>query len=148
MKIKAQVRDDAPVTEDNMRRAVATRQSRTPQAVSVQFLPSRRSLLIGFVDQSAIALPVAKFPELEALDPAELDRLTIGFGGQALCLEERDLHLSIQGMIAVSDALMGLAASMVAASNGRRVSAAKAQAARMNGRKGGRPRKPSVDPST
>ncbi len=144
MRIKAPVYDDVPVTEDGMRRAAATRQSRTPQAVSVQFLPSRRSLLIGFVDQSAIALPVAKFPELEALDPAELDRLAIGFGGQALCLEEKDLHMSIQGMISASDALMGLAASMVAASNGRRVSAAKSVAARANGRKGGRPRKVSA----
>ncbi|HEY1395080.1 DUF2442 domain-containing protein [Roseateles sp.] len=141
MRIKAQLVDDVPVTEDGMRRAVATRQSRTPQAVSVQFLPSRQSLLIGFADQSAIALPIVKFPELDALDPAELDRLAIGFGGQALCLEEKDMHISIQGMIAASDSLMGLAASMVAASNGRRISAAKSEAARANGRKGGRPRK-------
>jgi hypothetical protein len=145
MRIKAQVFEDVPVTEDSMRRAVATRQSRTPQAVSVQFLPSRQSLLIAFADQSAIALPIAKFPELEALDPAELDRLAIGFGGQALCLEEKDMHMSIQGMLSASDALMGLAASMVAASNGRRISAAKSEAARANGRKGGRPRKAPSD---
>jgi|APAra7269097635_1048570.scaffolds.fasta_scaffold02142_5 hypothetical protein len=145
MRIKARVYEDSPVTEDSMRRAAAMRQSRTPKAVSVQFLPSRQSLLIGFLDQSAIALPVAKFPELDALDPAELDRLTISFGGQALCLEERDMHISIQGMIAASEALMGLAASMVAANNGRRVSAAKAEAARANGRRGGRPRKLGTD---
>lgn len=141
MRIKAPAVEDSPITADSMRRAEATRQSRTPQAVTVQFLPSRQSLLIGFQDQSAIALPIAKFPELESLDPAELDRMTIGFGGQALCLDEKDMHLSIQGMVATSEVLMGLAASVIAARNGRRVSAAKAEAARTNGRKGGRPRK-------
>ena len=115
-----------------------------PRAVSVSFLPARQSILIGFEDDSAIAIPIAKYPELHLLDPEELDKLSVGFGGQALCLDERDLHLSVQGLIAESKALMGLAASMVASTNGRRVSAAKAAAARANGLKGGRP--PKVQP--
>jgi len=58
-----------------------------------------------------------------------------------LCCEARDLHVSISGLIATSQPLMDLAASMVASRNGRKSSAAKSAAARANGKKGGRPRK-------
>lgn len=52
--------------------------------------------------------------------------------------------MSIAGMISASKPLMDMAASVIASRNGRQSSAAKAEAARANGRKGGRPRKPDV----
>jgi hypothetical protein len=98
-------------------------------------------VLIGFADQSAVALPVRNYPELAELSPVELDRLTIGFGGSLLCLDERDLHVSIAGLVQASQPPMELTATVIAARNGSRSSAAKALAVRKNGRKGGRPRK-------
>ena len=83
-----------------------------------------KPLLIGFADQSAVWLPVKNYPDLSAL-----------------CLEARDLHVSIAGLVSASQPLMDLAATVIAVRNGSRRTEAKAQASRENGRKGGRPRK-------
>ena len=143
-KIVARQRVDEPVTDDVLAKAIErgrARRSQRLQATAVQYLPARKCVLIGFADQSAVALPVKKYPELAALSSSELENLALGFGGSALCLEERDLHVSIAGLVSASKPLMALAASMIAARNGSRSSAAKAMAARENGLKGGRPRK-------
>jgi len=110
-------------------------------ASTVEFLPTQKALLIGFTDQCAIALPIKNYPELAHLSIQELESLELGFGGSAVCLEARDLHVSIAGLISASVPLMEIAATMIAARNGSRSSSAKAQAARENGAKGGRPRK-------
>ena len=102
---------------------------------------AQQSLLIGFSDQSAALLPVKNYPELSALGVAELEGLAIGYGGTALCLEARDLHVSIAGLVSASQPLMDLAATVIAVRNGSRRTEAKAQASRENGGKGGRPRK-------
>jgi hypothetical protein len=67
--------------------------------------------------------------------------LQLGVGGTAICLDERDLHISIVGLVAASDSLLALATAVTASRNGSRSSAAKAKASRENGSKGGRPRK-------
>ena len=90
---------------------------------------------------SVAYLPVKNYPELSALGVAELEGLAIGHGGTALCLEARDLHVSIAGLVSASQPLMDLAATVIAVRNGSRRTEAKAQASRENGRKGGRPRK-------
>jgi hypothetical protein len=109
-------------------------------AASVQYLPALQSVLIGFADESAIALPVGNYPELAELSPAELERLTIGFGGNALCLDELGLHVSIAGLVQASQPLMELAATVIAARNGSRSSAANALGPQERP-EGGRPRK-------
>jgi hypothetical protein len=68
-------------------------------------------------------------------------RLELGFGGSALCLDSHDLHVSIASLVSASEPLMELASTVIATRNGRSKSDAKAQAARENGQKGGRPRK-------
>lgn len=98
-------------------------------------------LAIGFEDGSAVVLPLKHYPEFGDFAEADFQDLQVGFAGTALCHEGKDLHLSIAGMIQASKPLMDLAASVIASRNGRQSSLAKAQAARANGRKGGRPRK-------
>lgn len=100
-----------------------------------------RHLAIGFEDGSAVVLPLDRYPEFDDFAEADLQALQVGFAGTALCHDGKDLHLSIVGMIQASKPLMDLAASVIASRNGRQSSLAKAQAARANGRKGGRPRK-------
>ena len=97
--------------------------------------------MIGFGDDSAVVLPIKNYPELAALKKTDIARLTLGFAGSALCLDDHDLHISIAGMIAASEPLMSMASVIIASRNGSQVSAAKASAARANGLKGGRPRK-------
>jgi hypothetical protein len=109
-------------------------------ATGVQYVPTLKSLLISFVDHSAVALPIKNYPELAALDEAELNALELGFAGSALCLDTRDLHVSIAGLVSASQPLMAMAASLMAFRNGSKSSSAKAESARLNGQKGGRPR--------
>jgi hypothetical protein len=142
--VKARERFDEPVTAEVLARAVERgNKRRIPRlhAIAVQYVVDFKALLVSFADGSAIAFPVANYPEFAGLSKRELDSVEVGFGGSALCLESGDLHVSIAGLVSASQPLMELAAVVIAARNGSRVSEAKTQAARANGQKGGRPRK-------
>lgn len=146
--MKAADKFDGPVTAQVLAQAVERGRKRRTQglhATAVQYLPLRKCLLIDFADQSAVALPVKNYRELAKLSASDLENVTVGFGGSALCLDARDLHVSIAGLVFASKPMMALATSMIATRNGSRSSAAKAQAARENGHKGGRPRKRAAD---
>jgi len=135
---------DEPVTAEVLARAVergGKRRMPGLHATAVQYVVDFKALLVGFADGSAIAFPIANYPEFADLSKRELGEIEVGFGGAALCLDSRDLHVSIAGLVSASQPLMELAAVVVAARNGSRISEAKAQAARANGQKGGRPRK-------
>lgn len=68
-------------------------------------------------------------------------RLKLGMEGIAICLDEKDLHISIVGLVVASESLMALSVAVTASLNGSRSSVTKAQTSRENGMKGGRPRK-------
>ena len=134
---------DTPLTPEMLAQAVVRGRKRMDQGVhatAVRYVPALKSLLVGFIDHSAVVLPVKNYPELADLARADLEAFTVGFGGSALCLDARDLHISIAGLVSASQPLMDMAASLVAARNGRKSSPAKLEAARANGRKGGRPK--------
>ncbi|GGL63705.1 hypothetical protein GCM10009091_51890 [Pseudomonas brenneri] len=140
--VKAKVRPDAPITETDIDKAVARgRKLKRVYANASSVRYEDDCISIGFGDGSRIVLPVAGLVEFEGFSVQDFQKLEVGFGGKALCCEGRDLHVSISGLIATSQPLMDLAASMVASRNGRKTSAAKSEAARANGKKGGRPRK-------
>ncbi|MNG14960.1 hypothetical protein D3C84_987550 [compost metagenome] len=86
-------------------------------------------------------LPAKNYPEFDGFDDRDFAQLKVGFSGTALCHEGRDLQVSIAGLISASKPLMDMASSVIASRNGRQSSVAKAEAARANGKKGGRPRK-------
>jgi len=141
--MKAPTRFDEPVTSAVLDQAIERGRKRASvgvRATAVQYLPQLGSLLFSFLDHSAVALPVSNYPELAALDESDLQALTLGFGGSALCLKARDLHVSIAGLVSASQPLMDMAASLVAVRNGQKSSTAKSAVARENGRKGGRPK--------
>ena len=141
--VKAQHHFDEPVTQNVLTHAIGRGPKRGGEgihATSVKYLPLLKSLLVSFADQSAFALPIKNYPELSALTPANLNKLTLGFGCSALCLEGCDLHVSIAGLVSASKPLMEMAATLIAARNGQKTSAVKVQASRINGQKGGRPR--------
>jgi hypothetical protein len=142
--IKAREDEDQPVTQQVLDQAIDQGRKRNAtdiQPIMLRFLSELNALAIGFSDQTALLLPVANYPELRELSVTELGQIELGFGGKAICLEHRDMHMSISGMISASESLMAVAGSLVAARNGRRISAAKATASKVNGAKGGRPRK-------
>lgn len=142
--VKAREHDDEVVTQDVLNQAISRGRKRSQcvlHATTLQFLGTLNALAIGFSDQTAVLLPVDNYVELRSLSREELDQLKLELAGSALCLEHRDLHLSIATLVSASEPLMAMAASVIAARNGRRSSQAKADAAKANGLKGGRPRK-------
>ncbi|KPC49944.1 DUF2442 domain-containing protein [Amantichitinum ursilacus] len=143
-RVRAKDGPDEVVTAEVLARAIERgrrRQATQLHATSVRYVSALQALLIGFADDSAVALPVRNYPEFAALDATEFDQLEICLEGAGLALESRDLHVSIAGLIAASEPLLKMAASVVAARNGSRSSEAKATASRINGQKGGRPRR-------
>lgn len=142
--VVAKDRFDEPVTDEVLRRATERGQQRRRLALhasAVQYVADSQALTIGFADQSAVVLPIKNYPELAKLSHTQLGRLSLGYAGSALCLDEQDLHVSIAGLVSASVPLMEMAATVVAARNGSRRSTIKSIAARQNGQKGGRPRK-------
>lgn len=143
--IEASTLADRPVTDALLGVAIRRGQARPKggfQATAVSFVDS--CLVVSFVDGSGVLLPVQHYPEFDGFEVEDFSELKVGFSGTALCHEGKDLHVSIAGMISASKPLMDMAASVIASRNGRQSSAAKAEAARANGRKGGRPRKPDA----
>ncbi|WP_131107590.1 DUF2442 domain-containing protein [Pseudomonas sp. Sample_10] len=140
--IRAGTLADRSVTDAVLDEAIQRGQVRHKnglRATSVTYVEP--CLAISFIDGSGVLLPVQHYPEFDEFDVEDFADLKVGFSGTALCHEGKDLHVSIAGMISASKPLMDMAASVIASRNGRQSSAAKAEAARANGRKGGRPRK-------
>jgi hypothetical protein len=148
--VKAKSHFDEVVTQEVLNQSIergSRRAGMGVHATSVQYVSFLESLLIGFADQSAVCLPIKNYPEFASLTEAELKGLELGFGGSALCSEARDLHVSIAGLVSASQPLMDMAATLTAARNGGKSSHVKAQAARTNGKNGGRPRLVRADPA-
>ena len=104
--VKNQTRFDEPVTQEVLTQAIERGRKRSGEglyATSVKYVPLLKSLLVSFADHSAVALPVKNYPELAALTSADLNKLSLGFGGSALCLDARDLHVSIAGLVSASE---------------------------------------------
>ncbi|MGE7958960.1 DUF2442 domain-containing protein [Pseudomonas sp. NPDC089530] len=140
--IKAKAPTVEALTEAALEQAIVRGESRCRSGLQAATLSYQEPCLaIGFADGTAILLPVQHYPEFEDFSPEELHQLELGFAGTAICHEGRDLQVSIAGLISASQPLMDMAAQVVASRNGSRSSEAKAQAARLNGKKGGRPRK-------
>jgi hypothetical protein len=143
--VEARILADRPVTDallDEAIRRGRVRQKSDLQATSVAFVAP--CLAVSFIDGSGVLLPVQHYSEFDDFEVEDFAELTVGFSGTALCHEAKDLHVSIAGMISASKPLMNMAASVIASRNGRQSSAAKAEAARANGRKGGHARKADV----
>jgi hypothetical protein len=76
----------------------------------------------------------------------ELGKLEVWPDGSAIELEERDIHISVHGLLtAILPAMLPSrsVAAMFASRGGQATSRAKRKSSRANGRKGGRPRKSS-----
>lgn len=115
--------------------------ARRPEVVELRYVPSTQTLRFGLADGSAVELPVARFPELAALSEAERHEVVLFAGGSAVMHEARDLHLLLAGLWADCPELCKLAQAVSAMRRGRANSPAKAEAARINGQRGGRPKK-------
>ncbi|WP_137176192.1 DUF2442 domain-containing protein [Massilia sp. HP4] len=116
--IRSRKREGSAVTDAVRERAIEKGNLRAqcePHATNVRYIPDSRSIALEFSDSTAVLLPIANYPELAPLSGSELARLTLGFGGTALCLEESDLDIAIAGLVAASALPKSLANAVVAA---------------------------------
>ena len=110
-----------------------------PRAADVEYRARERVLRIELTNGAAVILPVKLIPGLKRAAARDVRAVEILGRGGGLHWEDLDLDLSVPGLLSsVFAGPEGLAE--LGRIGDRRSSAAKAAAARRNGRNGGRPR--------
>jgi uncharacterized protein DUF2442 len=110
------------------------------RAKSVTYDGHHRRLAIEMMDGSLLAIPTAQIQGLKDASPAEIK--TVELAGDTLQWESLDLYYSVAGLAAGRFGTNSWMAEL-GRRGGKVSSKAKAAAARQNGLRGGRPRKPS-----
>ena len=124
--------------------AAATRAGRRaamsePRALGVSYRPKQHALRVELTNGATITLPVRLIPALMRAPPRDVRAVRVLGRGGGLHWARLELDLSVPAL--VSSVFAGRAwMAELGRVGGRRSSAAKATAARRNGRKGGRPR--------
>lgn len=114
------------------------------QAQAVRYVPDRDAIEIVINRNAGFLIPRAWIGALQNVPPADLFKLEVWPDGSAIEIEERDIHISVHGLLAAILPAMLPArtvAAIFASRGGQATSAAKRSSAQANGRKGGRPRK-------
>ncbi len=112
-----------------------------PHATAAAYSPEHDLIVIDLENGSKFAFPPKIAQGLERATQDQLSEIELTPGGYGLLWPKLDAALSIQGLI---QGVMGSTqwAKEFARKGGKTTSATKAAAARTNGSKGGRPRKP------
>ncbi len=110
-----------------------------PRAARATYRARDNSLLIELTNGAAITIPVKLIPGLKRATASDVRSVEVLGRGGRLHWETLDLDLSVPALVSSVFAGPEWMAEL-GRSGGTRSSAAKAAAARKNGRKGGRPR--------
>ena len=110
-----------------------------PRAVEAKYLTGSRHLRVRLTNGAIFSLPTSIIPELRDATSAQLAGIEILPGGDGLHWEALDFTISVPGLVA---SLFGRSVWMseLGRLGGARSTLAKAEAARRNGLRGGRPR--------
>jgi hypothetical protein len=121
------------------------RRRRGELAVSASYDPRSKRLHIELASGVAVSVPVSKVQGLTDIAASRIDSVQIDGNGYGLYWPKLDLDVSVPGLIA---GCFGTRVWMTALARhgGKSTSAAKASAARENGKKGGRPRGQTASP--
>lgn len=111
-----------------------------PHAIEARFVGRTSMLVVKFSNGASFAIDARKTPHLCDHSLAVLKNPRVTAGGDGIIFDEADLALNLPILLAPFVPLE-IARSRVAAESGSACTEKKAQAARANGAKGGRPRK-------
>lgn len=129
------------------RRAEAADRAAGRRALRAFFDRSSGRIMMELSNGAVFGFLPSRIPAIARLSNAELADVTVTPGGSGLEWEALDIQLSVAGIII--DALDPKSArSELARIAGKSRSSAKAAAARVNGKKGGRPRKKATPAKT
>jgi hypothetical protein len=109
-------------------------------------VPERDAIEIVTNHNAGFLIPRQWIGALQDVPAEELGKLEVWPDGSAIELEDRDIHISVHGLLtAILPAMLPSrsVAAMSASRSGQATSRAKRKSSRANGRKGGRPRKRS-----
>jgi hypothetical protein len=116
------------------------------RAHAVRYVPDRDVIEIVTARNAGFLIPRQWIVALQEVPKADLAKLEVWPDGSAIELEERDIHISVDGLMgAVLPAMLPprAVAAIFASRGGKSTSDAKRSSAHENGRRGGRPRKPA-----
>ena len=136
-----------PITDTAYAMALAIGQTEAQteiRAQAVRYVPERDAIEIVTTRNAGFLIPRQWIGALEDVPIDDLTKLTIWPDGSAIELEERDIHISVHGlMTAILPAILPAraVAAIFASRGGKATSDAKRSSTQTNGRKGGRPRK-------
>jgi Protein of unknown function (DUF2442) len=108
-----------------------------PRAVAAHYDAKLSRVIVDLTNGCTFAFPPHMVQGLEQATDEQLNKITILGRGSGLSWEDLDVDISVPGLLA---GIFGTKAYM-ARKAGQATSPAKAAAARVNGAKGGRPRK-------
>lgn len=116
------------------------RLAREPLAISVRYIPTRSTVVVKMNNGASLAIPRHLLQGLDDASPSQLRNACVTGGGTSLGWPDLDADFTIVSL------LHGIYGgrkwmSELARHAGAATSEAKARAARLNGVKGGRPRK-------
>lgn len=114
------------------------------RAQSVSYLPDPDAIQIITLANGGFVVPRALVGALRDLGPDDLAAITLWPDGSVIEIEERDIHISVHGLLTAALAVLvpgRILAGLFASHGGAKKSPAKASSSRQNGKRGGRPKK-------
>jgi hypothetical protein len=110
----------------------------------VRYVPEWDAIEIVTTRNTGFLIPRQWIGALQESSARDLKKLEVWPDGSAIEIAQRNIHISVHGLIvALLPAMLpsGVIAAVFASRGGQSTSAAKRRSAQENGRKGGRPRK-------
>ena len=114
------------------------------RAKAARYVPERDAIEIVTNRNAGFLIPRQWIGALQDVPIEELGNLEVWPDGSAIELEDRDIHISVHGLLtAILPAMLPsrTVAAIFASRGGQATSRAKRLSSKVNGRKGGRPRK-------
>ncbi len=121
------------------------------RAQAVRYVPERDAIEIITNRNAGFLIPRQWIGALQDVPTEELRKLEVWPDGSAIELEGRDVHISVHGLLtAILPAMLPsrTVAAIFASRGGQATSRAKRISSKVNGRKGGRPRKRTAADAT